>query len=256
MENSRASYSTVFVSIFSFCILPSLPVRSQPSEDERGIYIGTMVAVPFAQQLYHQASFSVADISMTANGDLDLGYGIGFAAVSGKGISDHVALELTGAWARQPSDLVVTLPRLLILGLSRSGLELPSGFDYGGEVEVLQSKVDLLVYPVRMGSGRDDGAKPYLGVGMGIVRSDLEMDMQMDDPTRSFISALGELGAADLVPMKVDEIETNYQLTLRAGLNFPFSSMDLDLGWQFYRTYVRGKDNNSHVAGGILKYDL
>ena len=256
MESSRVSYSTVVVSIFWFCVLPTLPARSQPTEDDRGIYIGTMVAVPFAQQLYHQASFTVADISMTANGDLDLGYGIGFAAVSGKGISDHVALELTGTWSRQPSDLAVTLPRLLILGLSRSGLELPSGFDYGGEVEVLQSKIDLLLYPVRMGSGPEDGAKPYLGVGMGIVRSDLEMDMQMDDPTENFISALGELGAADLVPRRIDEIETDYQLTLRAGLNFPISGMDLDLGWQFYRTYVKGKDNNSHVAGGILKYDL
>ena len=256
MEKSRVSYASVLLTIFAYCILSSVSAGSQPPEDERGIYIGTMVAVPFAQQLYHQTSFSVAEITMTASGDLEIGYGIGFAAVSGKKIFDYAALELTGTWSRQPSYLAVSLPRLLVLGLSRSGLELPSGFDYDGDVVILQSKIDLLLHPLKIGSGPDDGPKPYLGAGMGIVRSDMDMDIKMDLPTQDFISAIGEVGAADLVPRRIDEIETDYQLTLRAGLSFPISSMDLDLGWQFYRTYVKGKDNNSHVAGGILKYDL
>ena len=256
MKNSEGNCPFVLLTVFAFCMISSVPARSQPAEDERGLYIGTMVAVPFAQDLHHQTSFSVADIKMTASGDLEIGYGIGFAAVSGKGISDYAALELTGTWSRQPSDLAVSLPRLLVLGLSRSGLELPSGFDYGGDVVILQSKIDLLLHPLKIGSGPDDGAKPYLGAGMGIVRSDMDMDIKMDVPTQNFISALGEVGAAELVPQKIDEIGTDFQLTLRAGLNLPFNRMDLDLGWQFYRTYVKGKDNNSHAAGGILKYDL
>ncbi len=256
MDNSRVGYLSVFATIFAYCIIPSVPARSQPAEVEKGVYVGIMLAVPFAQDLHHQASFSVANIEMTASGDLEIGYGIGFAAVSGKGISDYAALELTGTWSRLPSALEVSLPALLILGLSRSGMELPSGFSYDGEVVVLQSKIDLLLYPGKLGSGPDDGAKPYLGAGMGIVRSDMDMDIQMDAPTQHFISTLEEQGFAQLVPRKIDEIETDLQLTLRAGLNVPFSSMDLDLGWQFYRTYVKGKDNNSHVAGGIIKYDL
>ena len=59
---------------------------------------------------------------------------------------------------------------------------------------------------------------------------------------------------AGLIPENLAEKETDFQLTLRAGVNVPFNSIDLDLGWQFYRTYVKGEDNSSHAAGGILKY--
>ena len=46
---------------------------------------------------------------------------------------------------------------------------------------------------------------------------------------------------AELIPEKIDETETDFQLTLRAGVIVPFNNIDLDLGWQFYRTYVKGE---------------
>ena len=80
------------------------------------------------------------------------------------------------------------------------------------------------------------------------------MDIEQDTPTQVFIGALEELGFAELLPQKIDDTGTDFQLALRAGVNVPFNEIDLDLGWQFYRTYVEGADNNFHVAGGILKY--
>ena len=254
MENSRVSDAIVPIIFFACCVIRVVPGLAQPADNNRRVYVGTMVAVPFAQDLHHQTSFTVFDTEMTATGDLAIGYGIGFAAVAGKGISDYAALELTGSWARMPSDLEVSLPTFFTEGLSQSGFELPTGFSYDGKLVTLQSKIDLLVYPTKMAMGPDGDAKPYLGGGVGIVRSDMDMDIEKDEPTQTFIETLEGLGFAELLPEKIDDKGTDLQLTLRAGVNVPFNNMELDLGWQFYRTYVEGEDNNSHVAGGILKY--
>ena len=240
--------------VFTCCVIHAVPGLAQPADDKRGLYVGTMVAVPFAQDLHHQTSFSVFNQEMTASGDIEIGYGIGFAAIAGKGISDYTALELTGSWSKQPCDLRVSLPAIFTQGFSNSDFELPSGFSYDGNVVVLQSKVDLLVYPTKIAMSSDDGAKPYLGGGVGIVRSNVEVDIEKDEPTQAFIETLEEVGFAQLLPQRIDDKGTDLQLTLRAGVNLPFNEMDLDLGWQFYRTYVEGEDNDSHAAGGILKY--
>ena len=254
VENSRVRVAAVLMVVLACCVIHAVPGLSQPADDKRGYYVGTMVAVPFAQDLHHQTSFTVLNNEMTASGDLAIGYGLGFAAVAGRGISDYAALEFTGSWSKQSSDLGVSLPAILTQGFSNSDFELPSGFSYDGKIGTLQSKVDLLIYPTKMAMEPGDGAKPYLGGGVGIVRSNMDMDIEKDAPTQAFIAVLEEVGFAELLPAKIDDKETDLQLTLRAGVNVPFSDMDLDLGWQFYRTYVEGEDNNSHVAGGILKY--
>ena len=261
MEHLRGSVAAVLVFASAFCVLQAVPGLAQTGDAKRRLYVGTMVAVPFAQDLHHQTSFTLPEASpifpgveMSAAGDMEIGYGIGFAAVLGKEISTYAALELTGIWSKQPADLRVSLPAILTQGFSNSNFELPSGFRYDGNVVVLQSKVDLLVCPIKMAMSSDDGAKPYLGGGGGIVRSNVEVDIEQDAPTQAFIGALEELGFAELLPQKIDDTGTDFQLTLRAGVMVPFNNIDLDLGWQFYRTYVEGEDNNSHVAGGILKY--
>ena len=254
MENFRVNVAAVLMVVLACCVIHAAPGRAQPADSKRGVYVGTMVAVPFAQDLHHQTSFTVLNNEMTASGDLAIGYGLGFAAVAGRGISDYAALEFTGSWSKQSSDLGVSLPAILTQGFSNSDFELPSGFSYDGKIGTLQSKVDLLIYPTKMAIEPGDGAKPYLGGGVGIVRSNMDLDIEKDAPTQAFIAVLEEMGFAELLPKKIDAKETDLQLTLRAGVNVPFSDMDLDLGWQFYRTYVEGEDNNSHVAGGILKY--
>ena len=255
MENSRVSDTVVSIVVFACCVIRVAPgLAAQPVDDKSGLYVGTMVAVPFSQDLHHQTSFTVLNQEMTASGDIEMGYGIGFAAVAGKGISDYTALELTGSWSKQPCDLGVSLPAILMQGFSNSDFELPSGFSYDGNVAVLQSKVDLLVYPTKKVADSDGGTKPYLGGGVGIVRSGMDLDIEKDEPTQAFIETLEEVGFAELLPQRIDDKETDFQVTLRAGVNVPFNGMDLDLGWQFYRTYVEGADNNSHAAGGILKY--
>ena len=255
MENSRVSDAIVLMVVFACCVIRVVPGLAQPADDEKRVYVGTMVAVPFAQDLHHQTSFTVPgfNMEMTASGDMEIGYGLGFAAILGKEISTYAALELTGSWSKQPADLAVSLPAILMQGFSNSDFELPTGFRFDGKIVILQSKIDLLVYPTKMATGLG-GAKPYLGGGVGIVRSDIDMDIEQDAPTQAFIGALEELGFAELLPQKIDDTGTDFQLTLRAGVMVPFNNIDLDLGWQFYRTYVEGEDNNSHVAGGILKY--
>lgn len=261
MENSRVSITVALIVAFMLCFIHAVPGLAQSVDDKRGLYVGTMVAVPFAQDLHHQTSFTLPETSpifpgaeMSAAGDLSMGYGFGFAAIAGKGISDYTALELTGSWSKQPCDLGVFLPAILMQGFSSSDFELPSGFSYDGNVVILQSKVDLLVYPTKKVADSDSGTKPYLGGGVGIVRSGMDLDIEKDEPTEVFIATLEEVGFAELLPQRIDDKGTDFQLTLRAGVNVPFNEMDLDLGWQFYRTYVEGEDNNSHAAGGILKY--
>ena len=261
MENSRVSDAIVSIVIFACCVIRVVPIFAQPADDKGGLYVGTMVAVPFAQDLHHQTSFTLPETSpifpgaeMSAAGDLSMGYGFGFAAIAGKGISDYTALELTGSWSKQPCDLGVSLPATLMQGFANGDFELPSDFSYDGNVVILQSKVDLLVYPTKKPVDSDSGTKPYLGGGAGIVRSGMDLYIEKDEPTQAFIAALQEVGFAELLPQRIDDKGTDFQLTLRAGVNMPFNKMDLDLGWQFYRTYVEGEDNNSHAAGGILKY--
>ena len=53
----------------------------------------------------------------------------------------------------------------------------------------LQSKIDLLIYPMKMAAGSDGSAKPYLGGGVGIVRSNMDVDIEKDEPTQVFIKA-------------------------------------------------------------------
>ena len=175
MENSKVSYAVVSIVVFACCVIRVVPGLAQPADDKRGLYVGTMVAVPFAQDLHHQTSFTVPGFNreMTASGDMEIGYGLGFAAVLGREISTYAALELTGSWSRQPADLAVSLPAILMQGFSNSDFELPSSFSFAGKIAVLQSKIDLLVYPTKMATGLG-GAKPYLGGGAGIVRSDID----------------------------------------------------------------------------------
>ncbi len=262
MEHWRGSVATVLAVAFAFCVLHAVPGLAQPGDAERRLYVGTMVAVPFAQDLHHQTSFILPATSpvlpgaeLSAAGDMEIGYGLGFAAILGREISNYAALELTGSWSRQPADLVVSLPTILMQGFSNGDLELPTGFSFAGKIVILQSKIDLLIYPAKMATD-SGGAQPYLGGGVGIVRSDIDMDIEKDVPTQAFIEELAELGFAELLPQKIDDTGTDFQLALRAGVNIPFNNIDLDLGWQFYRTYVEGEDNNSHVAGGILKYSF
>ena len=274
MENSRVNVVAVLMVAVALCVVHVVPGLSQPAvavvDDNRKMYVGAMVGIPFAQDLHHQISARVPNLNMEVpiSGDLSIGYGLGFAAVVGRGISDYVALELTGSWSNQPSDLRVSLPAILTQGLSTDDLELPSSFSYDGNGVALQSKIDLLIYPMKMATGSDRGAnypikmatgsdrsaKPYLGGGVGIVRSNMDLDIKEDAPTQAFIKALEAAGFAELLSKKIDDTGTDFQLSLRAGVNVPFRGMDLDLGWQFYRTYVEGKDNNSHVAGCIVKY--
>ncbi len=113
---------------------------------------------------------------------------------------------------------------------------------------MLQSKIDLLLYPVRVPVTSSRVVEPYLGGGVGIVRSELQVDIVKDEATQGIIAATG-----GLIPEKLSNTDTDFQTSIRAGLNIPFSSTELDLGWQFYRTYVEGKNNSSHVVGDILK---
>lgn len=253
MNNSRVNVAAV-LTVAALCVTHAVPGRAEPVENKRKVYVGTMVAVSLAQDLHHQTSFTVLDNEMTASGDLVIGYGLGFAAVSGRGISDYAALELTGSWSKQSSVLGVSLPAILTQGFSSGDFELPAGFSYDGKLVSLQSKIDLLVYPTKRAMTPRDGAKPYLGGGVGIVRSNMDMDIERDEPTQAFIETLEELGFAELLPEKIDDRGTDLQLTFRAGVNVPFNEMDLDLGWQFYRTYIEGENNSSHIASGILKY--
>lgn len=246
MQNSKVNVAAVLMAA-ALCLTHAVPGRAEPVENKRKVYVGTMVAVSLAQDLHHQTSFTVLDNEWPASGDLAIGYGLGFAAVVGRGISDYAALELTGSWSKQSS---------VLQGLSSGAFELPAGFSYDGKLVSLQSKIDLLVYPTKIAMTPGDGAKPYLGGGVGIVRSNIDMDrgIERDEPTQAFIETLEELGFAELLPEKIDDRGTDLQLTLRAGVNVPFNEMDLDLGWQFYRTYIEGENNSSHIASGSLKY--
>ena len=106
MENSRVNVVVVLMVAFALCVMYAVPGLSQPADDNRRVYVGAMVGIPFAQDLHHQTSFTLPETSpilpgaeLPAAGDLAIGYGLGFAAVAGKGISDYVALELTGSWS-------------------------------------------------------------------------------------------------------------------------------------------------------------
>ena len=56
-----------------------------------GKAVGLLYILPETSPIFPGAELPTA-------GNLAIGYGIGFAAVAGKGISDYAALELTGSW--------------------------------------------------------------------------------------------------------------------------------------------------------------
>ena len=248
----------VFLLVLFFLALHPRGAASQESEDvNRGFYVGSMVAVPFGQNLYHQTSFPLGGNAVAISADLDLDYGIGFAAVLGNRISDYLGVELTGTWSRQSSDLRLPLPPALAGQLSAAGIQLPGAaagggvtLPYRGRVIALQSKLDLLLYPARIPVTSSGVAEPYLGGGAGVVRSDIDVDIVLDQasPLRN--------NPIIPIPGKVTSKQTDLQMSLRAGVNVPFDRLSADLGWQFYRTYNKGKNSNSHVVGLIIKYAL
>ncbi len=249
MKNLTARLSTIFLIAFALCVISPASGLTQPADSKKETYFGIMAGVPLAQDLSRQASFEFMGNTFSTSGELELDYGIGVAAVLGKRISDYFGVELSGSWSRQSSDLTAPAPAAA-LGQVLTGVPLENvNFAYDGRIMSLQSKIDLLLYPLPSSS-----IEPYIGGGAGIVRSDTEMDLVKDAATQGIIQALDGLGASGVVTEKIDAEETDYQLSLRAGVNIPFNALDIDLGWHFYRTYVEGKDNNSHVVAGIIKY--
>lgn len=243
MKSLRSGVAAVFALVLCLSVASPRNAASQEQGDvNRGFYVGTMIAVPFSQKLYHRTSVS----GMTVSADLELDYGIGFAAVAGNRISDYLGVELTGTWSRQSSDLGLPLPPAL--AGAASGVSLA----YAGTVTALQSKLDLLLYPVRVPITSSGAAEPYVGGGAGVVRSDVDMDLVLNDRTR----AITGTPAGGLIPKKVSSKATDFQMSLRAGVNVPFDRLGADLGWQFYRTYNEGKNSNSHVLGLVIKYAL
>lgn len=256
MKSLGSGVPAVSLLVLFFLALHPQGAASQESEDvNRGFYVGSMVAVPFGQSLYHQTSFPLGGNAVAISADLDLDYGIGFAAVLGNRISDYLGAELTGTWSRQASDLLLPLPPALAGQLSAAGIQLPGTaagggvtLPYRGRVIALQSKLDLLLYPARIPVTSSGVAEPYLGGGAGVVRSDIDVDIVLDQAS--------PLRAIPTIPGKVTSKQTDFQMSLRAGVNVPFDRLSADLGWQFYRTYNKGKNSNSHVVGLIIKYAL
>lgn len=243
MKSLRSGVAAAFALVLCLSVASPQNAASQEQGDvNRGFYVGTMIAVPFSQKLYHRTSVS----GMAVSADLELDYGIGFAAVAGNRISDYLGVELTGTWSRQSSDLGLPLPPAL--AGAASGVSLA----YAGTVTALQSKLDLLLYPVRVPITSSGAAEPYVGGGAGVVRSDIDMDLVLNDRTR----AITGTPAGGLIPGKVSSKATDFQMSLRAGVNVPFDRLGADLGWQFYRTYNEGKNSNSHVLGLVIKYAL
>ena len=243
MKSLRSGVAAVFALVLCLSVASPRDAASQETGDvNRGFYVGTMIAVPFSQKLYHRTSVG----GMTVSADLELDYGIGFAAVAGNRISDYLGVELTGTWSRQSSDLRFPLPPAL--AGAASGVSLA----YAGTVTALQSKLDLLLYPARVPITSSGTAEPYVGGGAGVVRSDVDMDLVRNDRTR----AITATPAGRLIPGKVSSKATDFQMSLRAGVNVPFDRLGADLGWQFYRTYNEGKNSNSHVLGLVIKYAL
>ena len=256
MKSLGSGVPAVFLFVLFFFAVHPQDVVSQESEAvDRGFYVGSMVAVPFGQSLYHQTSFNLGGSAVAISAGLDLDYGVGFAAVFGNRISDYLGVELTGTWSRQSSDLRLPLPQAVVQMLPLPSAAAGGGviLPYRGRVIALQSKLDLLLYPVRIPVTSSGVAEPYLGGGAGLVKSDLDMDIILNDQTRA-LAAAGPAG--QLIPRKVTSKETDLQMSLRAGVNVPFGRLSADLGWQFYRTYNKGKNSNSHVAGLIIKYAL
>ena len=249
MKSLRSGVPAVFALVLFFsAVYPRSVVSQEPDGVNRGFYVGTMVAVPFGQSLYHQTSFNLGGNAVAVSADLDLDYGIGFAAVFGNRISDYLGVELTGTWSRQSADLRLPLPPALVSQLpgvaAGDGMTLP----YRGRVIALQSKLDLLLYPARIPVTSSGVAEPYLGGGAGVVRSDIDVDIVLDQTS--------PLRGIPMIPGKVTSKQTDLQMSLRAGVNVPFDRLAADLGWQFYRTYNEGKNSNSHVVGLVIKYAL
>ncbi len=249
MKSLGPGVPAVFLFVLFFLAPHPQGAVSQESEDaNRGFYVGSMVAVPFGQSLYHQTSFPVGGSAVAISADLDLDYGIGFAAVLGNRISDYLGVELTGTWSRQSSDLRLPLPPALAGQLPGAAAGGGAALPYRGRVIALQSKLDLLLYPARIPVTSSGVAEPYLGGGAGVVRSDIDVDLVLDQTS--------PLRGVPMIPGKVTSKQTDLQMSLRAGVNVPFDRLSADLGWQFYRTYNEGKNSNSHVVGLIIKYAL
>jgi opacity protein-like surface antigen len=255
MEHLRGSIAAVLVVVLVCCVISAVPGLAQPGDAERRLYVGTMVAVPFAQDLHHQTSFILPETSpvlpgaeLSAAGDMEIGYGLGFAAILGREISTYAALELTGSWSKQPADLVVSLPAILMQGFSNSDLELPAGFSFAGKIVILQSKIDLLIYPTKIATD-SGGAQPYLGGGVGIVRSDIDMDIEKDVPTQAFIEELEESGFAELLPQKNRRHRNGFSVGSARGRKHSFQQHRFGFGLAVL-SHVRRRRRQQFSRGG------
>ena len=67
MQNSKVNVAAVLMAA-ALCLTHAVPGWSEPVENKRKVYVGTMVAVPLAQDLHHQTSFTVLDNELTGFG--------------------------------------------------------------------------------------------------------------------------------------------------------------------------------------------
>ena len=85
MENSRENVAAVLMVASALCVIHAVPGLSQPADDKRKMYVGTMVAVIFGQDLHHKTAFTTPDNEeMTVSSHLVIDYGIGFAGIAGE----------------------------------------------------------------------------------------------------------------------------------------------------------------------------
>ncbi len=263
MKNSGVASPFFLAVFFAFCLVLPETGFSQTSEVKKGFYAGALIGVPFAQDLSERITVSVMGNDQNIPAEFSVDYGIGLAVTIGNRISDYFAVELTGSWSRQSAELSASPPPALLQPLAALATANPAlGAVLGdpqnlklvyddGRLVALQSEMSVLLYPVPGGF-----VEPYVGGGVGIVRSDLEIDA--NQRTKGIVTALAGAGmqnpAIPEIPGDIDKTLTDYQMSLRAGVNIPLDSVDVSAGWNYYKTFKDGKDSTSHVAAVTLKY--
>ncbi len=264
MKSLKIGLPFFLVVTFAFFLILPEAGFSQTSEVKKGFYVGALVGVPFAQDLSEQVAVSVMGKEQNIPAEFSVDYGIGAAVTVGNRISDYFAVELVGSWSRQSAELSASPPATLLeplvsLATANPALGAALGSDPqslkfvydDGRLIALQASTSVLLYPVP-----GESVEPYIGGGVGIVRSDVEVGANQQ--TKGLVSALTGAGAQNpaipKIPEKIDETMTDYQATLQAGINIPFDSLDISVGWNYYKTFKDGKDSNSHVAALTLKY--